>query len=910
MSSTRVHIINHTHWDREWFLTSIYTSQWIPDLIDRLEQLVAQNPNFKYLLDGQTLVIEDLLKIAPEYNTKIEELISNGNLIIGPYYCQPDWQLTGGESLIRNFLYGWQDMEAYGTGNGVGWLVDTFGHISQAPQLHRLFNLEALFVWRGVPQLEPYFHWQGADGQQLFTVNLFSGYRNLYGVTHVPEVAIKRLEAEVAKLRPFYPTDDVPLFDGYDLEQNPEDPIRFYQKRTFAIPKNIHIEESSPHDYVRVLRDKLHHLPIIHGELNSGKYGATFPGTLSTRTYIKIMNRDCEHLLYGLCEPLAVLARLKGRDYNGQQYETWGRMLLQNSVHDCICGVSIDQVHEKMEYSYNTLFEAARQDIRKSLDHILKDFAPGVYAVSTNPFTDESWYVVQDNVCHVHTYGIGVWKIEHQEPVEKPNKPVEGFDWRNDYYSATIMPDGAVQMGKATLGYLVVTEERGDTYSDETGDRRSICKANGPLIVEQECAHYCVVRYDCSLFWDKVKISATVRLTFDQTPLLRWQVDLDSEGTNFRVEMVFETAQPGEIYAGMPFDVVKRPSADRDLLPPQLDDNLAKVLLGQRELNEVKTFPFQDFVAVSDGNSSAVVFAKGIRSYQAENNGTISLTLRRSVEWLIDRDLKYRAGDAGPLMYVPDARCERVIKHEIAVMISRTAIDDMTISEFNAGFQNPPVIVDSHSSGEQTAWQVLQENLPLSGLHIYDQKVLARFYNPTTKEQAFEKVYLKTDVRGNPEAPVKEISAKEIATIQMDEILPMVASSPGNQPVTPIIWPLWRVGENHGRPDSQIIEQLGASMAKIETQLVQIEEELKLLNKNNQYSLQHTYYVLKRELYELRLSAFLNESKLAAPDGLSYEYLYTPDLELARLGLELNELRIKRRIYDYVVEAWTGQEMG
>jgi len=30
---------------------------------------------------------------------------------------------------------------------------------------------------------------------------------------------------------------------------------------------------------------------------------------------------------------------------------------------------------------------------------------------------------------------------------------VEGFDWRNDYYSATIMPDGAVQMGEATLGY-------------------------------------------------------------------------------------------------------------------------------------------------------------------------------------------------------------------------------------------------------------------------------------------------------------------------------------------------------------------------------------------------------------------------------------------------------------------------
>ncbi|MBE9475038.1 MAG: hypothetical protein IMY85_09125, partial [Chloroflexi bacterium] len=83
MSSTTVHIINHTHWDREWFLTSIYTSQWIPDLIDRLEQLVAQNPNFKYLLDGQTLVIEDLLNLAPEYQEKVDRLVRDGHLIIG-----------------------------------------------------------------------------------------------------------------------------------------------------------------------------------------------------------------------------------------------------------------------------------------------------------------------------------------------------------------------------------------------------------------------------------------------------------------------------------------------------------------------------------------------------------------------------------------------------------------------------------------------------------------------------------------------------------------------------------------------------------------------------------------------------------------------------------------------------------
>lgn len=903
MPSTTVHIINHTHWDREWFLTSIYTNQWIPGLIDQLVSLSAINPNYQFFLDGQTLIVEDLLNISPEYKKKIKKLVENGSLIIGPYYCQPDWRMTGEEALVRNMLYGQQDMKTYGVENYTGWLVDTFGHISQAPQLHRQSGIDAVFVWRGVPRMDPYFNWQGADGSTLFTVNLFGGYRNLYGVTQTPEFAIRRLEFETTKLQSFYPTDDVPLFDGYDLERNPEDPVLFYQQYADDIPERILINGSSPSEFTGELRGKLQRLPTITGELISGKFGATFPGTLSTRTYLKIMNRDCEHLLYRLCEPLAVLARLKGREYNTQQYEAWGRMLLQNTVHDCICGVSIDQVHEKMEYSYQSLYQACREDIQESLAYILKDFAADVYAISTNPFTYEGWHTIADHVYHVDTNGIGVWKIGQQEPLEMPSKTVQTFDWRNEYYTVTVTHDGVLQLDEAKLGYLVASEELGDTYSDEAGIQRNIDRTNGPLIIERENDNYCVVRYDCNLQWDRVQISATVRLTFDQTPLLRWQVDLDSRGTNFRVEMIFETAQPGEIYARMPFDVVRRPAVDKDLLPRQLENRLANVLLGQRELEEVKTFPFQDFVAVSDGLSSAVVFVKGIHAYRAEDNGKISLTLRRAVECLTEPDLEYRAGDAGPYMYVPDARCERAVRHEIAVLIGKTAINDLTIPKINAGFQNPPLIVKSDTNGAQINWQVLQENLPLSSLHIFNQKVLARFYNPTTQKQIFEKIYQKTDAWGDPEIPIKEIRAKEIATIQITETLPEVSSFFGEQPVIQVNWPAWRVGENQGRPDPQIIEQLKANKAQLEVQLDQIEEELKSTSGDNRHHLQHTYYIIKRKLYELLLSIVLNEKKLAVSERLNNEHLYTPDPKLAKLGLELNELRIKRRIYDYVVEA-------
>ena len=87
------------------------------------------------------------------------------------------------------------------------------------------------------------------------------------------------------------------------------------------------------------------------------------------------MAGDCERLLFQVCEPLATLARLQGRAYNAERYESIGRLLLQNAVHDCICGVSIDQVHEKMEYGYRQAFATLVDDAQASLDAILSDFA-------------------------------------------------------------------------------------------------------------------------------------------------------------------------------------------------------------------------------------------------------------------------------------------------------------------------------------------------------------------------------------------------------------------------------------------------------------------------------------------------------------------------------------------------------
>ncbi len=900
---TIAHIINHTHWDREWFLTSIYTSRWIPQLIDTIEKRVAYNPEFRYLLDGQTLVIEDLIALSPAYQEKVNALVSQGRLIIGPYYCQPDWRLTGGESLLRNLQYGQQDMQKFGGEHRTGWLVDTFGHISQAPQLHRLFDLEAVFVWRGVPQLTPYFYWQGADGQKLLAVNLFGGYRNLYGVTHAPEIAVRRLMTEVEKLRPFYPTPDIPLFDGYDLEQAPEDPMLFYRELASEIPPEIELRASTPGDFVREVQPKIAEAPVIAGELNSGKFGATFPGTLSTRTYLKIMNHDCEQLLFKIAEPLAAMAQLKGRAYQGDFYENWARLLLQNTVHDCICGVSIDQVHEKMEVHYRTLYEALTEDAIVSLRSILRDFKSGYYAVSTEAFGFDGWQAAGDQLFRVETGGIGVWPVTQVAPIARPQTPVSEFRWQNDHYSARIDADGLVHLNGSRLGRLMVIAEQGDTYSEEPGEQMAPCLIQGPLLLEERSDHHCVIRYHAVGQLNGATVNAVVRLTFDDAPLVRWQVDLDSQGVNFKVVMVFETARVGDIYAGMPFDMVKRKPNDRDLLPRHIGEPLSKVMMGQRELVEVRTFPYHDYVAIVDEDGVSAVMAKGIRAYQASEEGAISLILRRSVEWITVSDLALRAGDAGPFMYVPDARSERSVRHDIAVYIGQGSPDDIRFQRLNAGFQNPPMLVRVDGGGEQTRWGVFQEDAPLSSLQWQANRLLARLYNPISQELTLTRPYRQTDVWGRPIGEVMTISPKAIVTLEVDAPSPVTEQSEDAAQIDLLTPPAWRVGENHGRPSLEIIAHIEAKMHALEEELEQLEQAMDVEDERERLVLQHRFYVLMRELHELKLSWLLNQRKLRANKASKEDDLFTPDPDIAALGLQLNDLRIKRRIYDYVVEA-------
>ncbi len=150
-----IHLISHNHWDREWIFTARYTNRWLPPFFANVFTMLEREPQYRFVLDGQTAIIEDCLSqlSADEveyYEKQISRFAKEGRLLIGPAYLQPDWGLVSGEALVRNLLIGHKVANKFGPVMKAGWMLDNFGQIGQAPQIYQGFGIDGVFVWRGV----------------------------------------------------------------------------------------------------------------------------------------------------------------------------------------------------------------------------------------------------------------------------------------------------------------------------------------------------------------------------------------------------------------------------------------------------------------------------------------------------------------------------------------------------------------------------------------------------------------------------------------------------------------------------------------------------------------------------------------------------------------------------------------
>ena len=163
----RGHFIPNSHLDREWTLDFQKHRFLLVQFIDRLLEIFEKNPEYTFLLDSQTIPLEDYLEIRPEKEDAIKKYVRAGRLSIGPWYSAPDGQTLSGESLARNLLTGHRLGERFGGVMKIGYTPFGFTQVSQLPQIYAGFGIDFIFFYRGITKHESpsaEFLWESPDG--------------------------------------------------------------------------------------------------------------------------------------------------------------------------------------------------------------------------------------------------------------------------------------------------------------------------------------------------------------------------------------------------------------------------------------------------------------------------------------------------------------------------------------------------------------------------------------------------------------------------------------------------------------------------------------------------------------------------------------------------------------------------
>lgn len=351
----QVHIVPHIHWDCEWYFSAeeskLLLMNNMEEVIDRLEN-DANYPT--YTLDGQTSIIEDYLAMMPQNESRFKKLVQDGRLIIGPWYTQTDEMVVGGESIVRNLLYGHKDCARFGDCMKIGYLPDSFGQSGQMPMILNGFNIQRSMFWRGTSERmgtsKTEFYWKSDDGSCVLTQLLPLGYAiGKYLPTDFEELKT-RCEKYMPVLERGATTNHLLIPNGHDqmpLQKNIKDVIKqlhnVYPDKQFFL---------SSYDRLFTELEKKDNYDTIHGELLDGKYMRVHRSIFSSRSDLKAMNTMLEHKLTNILEPLASLAYTLGFTYYHGAMESIWKEMMKNHAHDSMGCCCSDNVHQEIMHRF------------------------------------------------------------------------------------------------------------------------------------------------------------------------------------------------------------------------------------------------------------------------------------------------------------------------------------------------------------------------------------------------------------------------------------------------------------------------------------------------------------------------------------------------------------------------------
>jgi len=346
-TAPEMYCFGHAHIDVAWlwplaqtFRKSAHTFATALALMDRYKE-------FRFL-QSQAQLYEFLKAQYPGIYAGIKRAVRRGQWMPeGAMWVEADTNVSGGEALIRQFLYGRRFFkQEFGVESQVCWLPDVFGYSANLPQILRgcgmkYFTTQKLFwnYYGGTTFPYETFMWQGIDGTEILT----HLHRNYNAETH-PQAVAGRWRDCVDKagthkfLYPFGWGDGGggPTRDHLEHLRRQRD-LEGLPRTRYAWPGEFFAELAKTPPQARYA-----------GEL----YLEVHRGTYTSQARTKRGNRKCELALREAEMWSAAAAAVHGRPYPARELERAWKKVLLNQFHDILPGSSIARVYQQAEKLY------------------------------------------------------------------------------------------------------------------------------------------------------------------------------------------------------------------------------------------------------------------------------------------------------------------------------------------------------------------------------------------------------------------------------------------------------------------------------------------------------------------------------------------------------------------------------
>ena len=660
-ATTTVYIVPHTHWDREWYATFETFRAQLVELWDQLLTLTEADPDFRFLMDGQTVVIDDYLEVRPEAKARLERAVRSGQIQVGPWYTLPDEFLVSGETLIRDLQRGLASADLHGGSMRAGYLPDSFGHAAQMPQIYRQLGFQHAAVWRGVPLVidRVAFDWEAPDGSRVLTAYMGNSYSHGVDLPTDPDALAARIASALTAIAPFRPTADVLLMNGND-HVLPQAALNAAVRGLAGRLDGTVIRLARLDDYLARLPEN--GWPHWRGELRSSARANVLMGTLSVRVPDKQRYFEATRLLERMAEPIAALT---GVDVAHALDLAW-TLVLQNAAHDTACGSGIDAVAEESSRRSTRVIEIAERIVDQGLPHL----AGAGQVWNPSPFPRQA--VIDVGGRPLLTPLIPGCSTARLEAVD-PHGTVTATPGRleNAYLAVDLNPDATVSvLDKGTgvrytnLNRLVDEGDAGDEYNFSPP-----AEADEPIFTTPRGAAWKVVEAGPLRGRVEVRLDQCIsrglgsdrrRRTADPVGLpVRLVASLDLDSTRLDLELEIENRARDHrlrVHFPLPFQV-SHSTADTAFHATRRAVAAARRDPGALEV-ELPTYPMWSFVDVGDGHAGLALIATGLHEYEVLPGPPyeLAITLLRSVGWLSRDDLVTRIGHAGPELETPGAQ--------------------------------------------------------------------------------------------------------------------------------------------------------------------------------------------------------------------------------------------------------------